>query len=98
MNDQTAALSVIHDVSTQCYEVTVAGHRSVCEYELMGANWVFTHTFVPPELRGRGVAEHLVRAALADARAQGRKVVPACSYVAKFIERHAEYQDLRATD
>ena len=37
-----------------------------------------------------------MRAALADARAAGRKVVPACSYVAKFIERHREYQDLLA--
>jgi uncharacterized protein len=57
---------------------------------------VFTHTLVPPELRGRGIAEHLVRAALAEARTQGRQVVPACSYVAKFIERHAEYRDLLA--
>jgi predicted GNAT family acetyltransferase len=51
---------------------------------------------VPPELRGRGIAEQLVRAALADARTAGNKVVPACSYVAKFIERHHEYQDLLA--
>lgn len=57
---------------------------------------VFTHTLVPPELRGRGVAEKLVRAALAEARARGCRVVPQCSYVARFIERHAEYQDLLA--
>jgi predicted GNAT family acetyltransferase len=55
---------------------------------------VFTHTVVPPELRGRGIAEALVRAALADARAAGRKVVPACSYVARFMERHREFGDL----
>jgi len=91
-----AEITVTHDAAAGRYEVTVDGHRSVCEYELNGHRMVFTHTLVPPELRGRGMAEKLVRTALADARAAGRKVVPACSYVAKFIERHREYQDLVA--
>jgi len=61
------------------------------------ARMVFTHTYVPPSMRGKGAAEKLARAALADARANGRRVVPECSYVAKFIERHrAEYADLLA--
>ena len=89
-----ASVHVVHNAGAHRYEVVVDGHLSVCEYELEGGRMVFTHTLVPPELRGRGLAEKLVRAALADARASGRKVEPQCSYVAKFIERHAEYQDL----
>jgi predicted GNAT family acetyltransferase len=85
---------VRHNPAAHRYEAVVDGYLSVCEYELDGGRMVFTHTLVPSELRGRGIAEQLVRMALADARAAGRKVVPACSYVAKFIERHAEYQDL----
>jgi len=91
-----AAVTVIHQVSAHRYEAVVDGHLSVCEYEIVGDRMIFTHTLVPPALRGRGIAEQLVRAALADARAAGRKVVPACVYVAKFIERHPEYQDLVA--
>ncbi len=87
---------VQHNPSQQRYEVTVGGHLSVCEYELTGGRMIFTHTFVPPELRGQGVAEKLVRAALADARGAGHRVAPQCSYVAKFIERHQEFQDLLA--
>ncbi len=79
---------VTHNAAAHRYEAVVDGHLSICEYELAGGKMVFTHTVVPPELRGRGIAEKLVRAALADARAEGRKVVPACSYVAKFLERH----------
>jgi len=90
------ATEVQHNAAAHRYELTVDGHLSVCEYEWEGARMVFTHTLVPPELRGRGIAEKLVRAALAGAREQGCKVVPACSYVAKFLERHAEYRDLRA--
>lgn len=88
------ALEILHNAAARRYEVTVDGHLSVCEYEFADGRMVFTHTVVPPELRGRGIAEKLVRAALADARAAGRKVVPACSYVAKFIERNKDYQDL----
>ena len=78
------------------YESTVDGLLSVCAYELDGTTMVFTHTEVPPELRGRGIAEKLVRFALADAREQGRKIVPACSYVARFIGHHPESRDLLA--
>ena len=85
---------VKHNAAAHCYEATVEGHRSVCDYEIDGDKMVLTHTFVPPELRGRGLAEQLVRAALTDARAAGQKVVPACSYVALFIQRNREYQDL----
>jgi predicted GNAT family acetyltransferase len=88
---------VQHNAAASRYEVTVDGHLSVAEYELQGGRMVFTHTVVPPELRGRGLAEKLVRAALADARTAGRKVVPQCSYVAAFIARHKEYQPLVAT-
>jgi predicted GNAT family acetyltransferase len=88
---------VQHNPGQNRYEAMVDGRLSVCEYEQAGENLVFTHTLVPSELRGRGIAEQLVRTALAEARRTGHKVVPACSYVAKFIERHREYQDLLAS-
>jgi len=92
----TEAVPVWHNVAAHRFEAVVNGYLSLCEYEIVDHRMIFMHTLVPPELRGRGIAEKLVRAALADARAAGRKVVPACSYVAKFIERHQEYQDLVA--
>lgn len=87
--------SVRHNAAAHRYEVEIDGHLAVADYEL-GADGrqVFTHTFVPPELRGKGLAEKLVRQGLSDARAAGRKVVPACSYVAVFIERNPEFKPL----
>ncbi len=89
-----ATTEVRHKPAEKRYVATVDGHESICEYENNGDRMIFTHTYVPPELRGKGIAEKLVRAALADARDAGKKVVPACSYVARFIERHQEYQGL----
>ena len=89
-------IMVTHNAVASRYEATVAGYLSVADYELAGNVMTMTHTVVPPELRGGGIAELLVRAALGDARAAGRRVVPACSYFAKFIERHQELADLLA--
>lgn len=87
---------VIHHAALNRFEATVDGHLCICAYEISGALMTLSHTLVPPELRGRGLAELLVRAALTEARRQNLKVVPACSYVAKFIDRHPEFADLRA--
>ena len=67
---------------------------SVLDYELSGSHVVFTHTGVPPAYRGQGLAAQLVEAGLAWARDQGLKVVPACSYVHVYIQRHPEWQNL----
>lgn len=89
---------VRHIPAASRYEAAVGGSLAVAEYRLEGERVVFTHTFVPPELRGQGVAEKLVRAALEDARRAGRRVVPQCSYVALFIRRHREFQPLVVTN
>ena len=67
---------------------------SVLDYQLMPGRVVFTHTGVPRALQGQGLAARLVEAGLHWARAQGLKVVPACSYVAVFLQRHPEWHDL----
>lgn len=54
------------------------------------------HTGVPPEFGGRGIAAKLVNAAIADARAEGFKIEPICSYVVAQFRRHPDWADLRA--
>ncbi|CAM3000000.1 GNAT family N-acetyltransferase [Rariglobus hedericola] len=89
-------VNVVHDEANTRFAAEIDGHLAHADYTLDGTRMIFTHTFVPPELRGRGVAEQLVRPALAYARAHHFRVVPACSYVATFIQRHTEFADLLA--
>ncbi|MCL2790191.1 MAG: N-acetyltransferase [Desulfobulbus sp.] len=78
------------------FELSVEGNTAVLDYVEQGDSvLVFTHTFVPSELRGRNIAAILTRYALEDASRQGKKVVPQCSYVAVFMDRNKEYADLR---
>ena len=52
------------------------------------------HTGVPPQYRGQGIAEELVKQAIADARQQGTKIIPHCSYAVAQFRRHPEWADL----
>ncbi|MDB5622748.1 MAG: N-acetyltransferase [Devosia sp.] len=57
---------------------------------------VIDHTGVPRQFEGQGIAARLVNAAIGDARAEGFKITPLCSYVAAQFRRHPEWADLRA--
>ena len=78
------------------FELTEDGETAVADYMRDGDTITFTHTIVPPALEGQGVGSRLVKAALDDARAKGLRVVPQCSFVAAYIDRHPEYRDLVA--
>lgn len=78
------------------FETVEDGHLAFAEYRIDGDVVTFMHTIVPPEIGGRGVASRLIRAALENVRASGRKVVAQCSFVATYIERHPDVQDLLA--
>jgi predicted GNAT family acetyltransferase len=54
------------------------------------------HTGVPPQHRNAGLALRLVEALITDARRDGFKIVPECSYVAAQFRRHPEWSDLEA--
>jgi uncharacterized protein len=78
------------------FEATVDGVLCVLEYRLSGRVMTITHTGVPEQVGGRGIAADLSRAAFETARSEGWKVVPACSYASAYIKKHPEYQDLVA--
>ena len=92
--DSSPLINVRRNEAGHRFEAEIDGLLAVADYEMQGDTMVLTHTFIPAALRGRGMAEKLVRAALEHARTEKRRVVPACSYAATFIERHPEYQSL----
>jgi uncharacterized protein len=96
MKPKIEHIEVRHNSAERRFEAEVEGQLSVADYQLQGNRMIFTHTYTPPPQRGRGIAEKLVRAALEHARDEGRKVVPACSYVDAFIMRHPEFKPLLA--
>ncbi|MEZ5180116.1 MAG: GNAT family N-acetyltransferase [Acidimicrobiales bacterium] len=64
------------------------------DFRSQGGRRVFTHTGVREEFEGNGLAGKLARRALDDARSEGLEVVPLCPFVASYLERHPDDQDL----
>jgi predicted GNAT family acetyltransferase len=75
-------------------EVRVGEETAVLEGVRDDRTLSLVHTEVPRALRGKGLAEAMVRAALDYGRSRSLSVKPYCPFVAGYIERHPEYQDL----
>jgi predicted GNAT family acetyltransferase len=86
--------AVEHNLAQQRFEWVEDGMLSVLDYQLQNGVMAITHTGVPEAVGGRGIAADLARSALDTAREQGWMVRPLCSYVATYIRRHKEYEDL----
>ena len=78
------------------YEMSVEGETAFVSYRRADGVVDLLHAEVPSHLEGRGYGARLVQGTLDLARAKGEKVRPVCSFVAAFLRRHPEYQDLVA--
>lgn len=87
-------INIIHDKQAQRFETTIDGHTGYISYQLQDNALVYDHTIVPKALGGRGVGSVLVKYALDYAQDHDKKVVPQCSFVASYINKHTEYQNL----
>ncbi len=88
--------SVENNVAASRFEITVDGVLCVLDYRLADGVMSITHTGVPEQVGGRGIASDLTRTAFATARSEGWKVVPACSYALAYVKKHPEVADLIA--
>ena len=103
MSEAGESIKILHHVqgSGGKYVAHIPGdaHTGVLEWEQArgsGDVHVATHTMVPSALRGQGIAAMLVDRLVADARAQGFKIEPKCSYVAAKFEDNPDWADVRA--
>jgi predicted GNAT family acetyltransferase len=91
-------MDVTNAAEERRYEARIDGELAgIAEYRASDTTVTFVHTEVMSEFEGKGVASRLVRAALDDVRAQGKKVRAVCPFVKGYVEKHSdEYGDLVA--
>lgn len=85
---------VVDNPEASQFETHVDGHVAFVSYIKHGDTIMFTHTEVPKELQGRGLANILAHAVLERARLEGWRVVARCPFIASYIKRHLEYEPL----
>ena len=86
---------VVDNTAASRFEILEDGEFvGFADYRRSGRQIVFPHTEVFRE--GHGLGSRLVQEALDRCRAEGLSVVPHCSFVRAFVDRHPEYADLLA--
>jgi uncharacterized protein len=83
-----------HDTRAQQFRIDEGASAAVLQYRRTGPRITFLHTFVPEEMRGRGVAQQLAHAGLEHAKAESLEVEPLCTFVQSYLKQHPEYQTL----
>jgi len=87
--------TVTHARGAHRYEVEVDGETAgFTRYVDAGAHRIFFHTEIDDRFAGRGLASTLVSRALEDTRAAGLRIVPVCPYVARYVKKHHDVDDL----
>lgn len=93
----TEDYELINNEDQKRYEFHIDGHTARVEYILTKDNKIYlTHTEVPRELEGKGIASALVKKVLSEVKNSGRKLVPLCPYVAQYMKKHPEWNELVA--
>ncbi|WP_069130385.1 GNAT family N-acetyltransferase [Rhodohalobacter halophilus] len=87
--------NVINNKEKNRYELSLDGNTAIAEYILNKKGVLFfTHTEVPQELEGQGVASKLIKSAFEDAENRGLQIAPICPFVKSYIQRHPEWKRL----
>lgn len=95
VSNENEEISISNRGDRQRYEIAVGGELAgFVDYRAQAGSVALVHTEVLPQFEGQGLAGRLAEFALEDVRRKGSKVVPTCSYIAKYIQRHPRTQDL----
>ncbi len=88
-------LKVTHDEANQQFEIALDDKKALIQYKKQGDDTLnLFHTEVPKEFEGKGVGSRLVKQTLDQIKAEGKKIVPSCPFVAIYVKRHPEYQTM----
>ena len=87
--------NVRHDEDQQRYLLEIDGKAlGFAEYQQDGDRQIFTHTEVDQSLEGQGMGSILIRQSLDDARRRGKRIVPVCGFVAAYVKKHRDWDDI----
>ena len=87
---------VLDNAAARRFELAAGEAVAFVDYQRKDG-WVeLIHTEVPAALEGKGIGSALARGTLDLLRSEGAAVQPTCSFIARHIERHPEYEGMVA--
>ncbi|GHE77676.1 GNAT family N-acetyltransferase [Thalassotalea profundi] len=86
--------TLIHNKQESKYEYHINGYVAYITYDDQDGKMHLTHTIVPDELSGKGLARTLLEDVLAQIKKDNKKAVAQCSYIVNYLEKHPEVNEL----
>ncbi len=96
MDIELSKLDVVHNPAKKQFEIHLGDQTALVKYILGSSEIIFTHTEVPEQFEGQGIASKLAKTAIEYAQAEGLRIRPMCPFVAAYIKDHPEYQSITA--
>lgn len=94
-NDSVANdIPIVDNKDRKRFELKVNGQLAIMEYIDAKDSFYLTHTEVPKELEGKGIASAMVRQVLEIVKEKQKPLAPLCPFVAMYIKRHPEWLDI----
>ena len=88
-------VTVRDDPEQARFEVTLGGEvAGFVAYRQQDGSVALTHTEVDPAYEGKGLGSRLLEGTLSELRERGTTVLPYCSFVRSYLQRHPEWVDL----
>ncbi len=85
-------MEILHDAQHQKFYCLIDGMEAHMEYRKVDDHTLnYYHTYVPPKLRHKGIAQALVTEAAKYALENNLAVIPSCWYAEIFFRRYPEY-------
>ena len=81
---------MVDDALNHRFVLEIDGAEAELDYRENDRRLVLVHTWVPEELRRRGIAGRLVATAVERAQREGLIVVPVCPYAVRWLEEHPD--------
>ena len=78
------------------FEAVVDGKTAFIEYIRAEDKVYLTHTEVPKELEGKGVASAMAKQVLQQIKSESLFLVPLCPFIAAYLKRHPEWREILA--
>jgi predicted GNAT family acetyltransferase len=77
------------------FELKADGHMATLYYDPYEPSvWSLTHTLVPDPLKGKGIGSGLVKQVFAYCQENQIRIIPECSFVVSYIQKHPEWKKL----
>jgi hypothetical protein len=95
MSTGAASVEVRNNPQWTRYEVLVDGAvAGTAHYSVYEGSLVFDHTVIDEAYAGRGLGRVLAQGSLDDVRARGQRIVPLCEFIAGFLAKNPDYDDV----